>query len=272
MRFPSLRFKVECDHAEAHNSLLQENQSKTIDRLTNLLETSISKDRDDKKSFLDISASFFAPMLAVGALLIYTGVALTFDQFYTRLGVSPGDVGLSYSSILAGSVGIVVYGTVAYLLGVGIPIVIFYPVLKIRRQTHVIARMLKSPPIYLGFIFTFMFAFLVGGNLGAIRAADAVMQGRPVVPGKIGPVVTALGGGAKPVVIMAIGKGVDAPNVSRLSSSRLFYLGQANSTVVLYDSTNRQAIYLPSAAVRMNIINCLAPNPRRPFCDNAYGS
>lgn len=51
-------------------------------------------------------ASVAAPFIALSGLVIYGILSLAYDQFYSSLGTTPAEVGLNYSTILAGSVGI----------------------------------------------------------------------------------------------------------------------------------------------------------------------
>jgi hypothetical protein len=48
-----------------------------------------------------------APVIALGGLVIYGLQSMAYDQFYSSVGTTPADVGLGYSAILAGSVGII---------------------------------------------------------------------------------------------------------------------------------------------------------------------
>ena len=70
---------------------------------------------------------------------------------------------------------------------------------------------------------------------------------------------------ADPVLVSTAGKPNDAPLLQELSKrSDLLYLGQANGTVVLYDSVQQQALYLPANAIILKISVCRThqSNPR----------
>jgi hypothetical protein len=49
-----------------------------------------------------------APGLAIGGIIVYGLVVITYRQFYGNLGVEPEAVGLGYASLLGNAVGLVI--------------------------------------------------------------------------------------------------------------------------------------------------------------------
>jgi hypothetical protein len=86
----------------------------------------------------------------------------------------------------------------------------------------------------------------------SLPRADAASQGRPVAPVRLFG-LTVLAIRADSASVEAVGKSEEAPAIKSLQSRALLYLGQANSTVVLYDSKEKQAVYLPASSVLLRV-------------------
>jgi len=198
-------------------------------------------------------------LLAAGAVLLYAYLSLAYDRFYHGLGVDLSDVGLSYAGILARSAGFVTFSLL--LLG----LVGSYP-LWARRQRHDLRRPSEERVLLVGAM-VILLLLLLGPILAAERAAREVRSGKVVdaieFPGRYVPdlpsffprfVVLAIH--ADPATIDPMGKPSNAPATVQLQGHKLLYLGQANSTVLLYDPAVQQAVYLPAGSVILHVSNC----------------
>lgn len=213
------------------------------------------------------------PALAILAAAWYSLLTLSYDQFYRRLAVSLSDVGLSYSAILANSVGT----GLAFLLLVmllSLPVL----VLRMRRQHEEWGQesFRRFARRVIGFALLSCSVVAVIG-LPALSSAgfDRVRQGKAVLPPRL-PLANfaILPIHADPVSIhpkdieTARAIGVEGSDDSE-PRARLLYLGQANGELVLYDSVLQHVVFIPSADVVVRITNCHIRTPPKPVCSDA---
>jgi hypothetical protein len=98
---------------------------------------------------------------------------------------------------------------------------------------------------------------LISGNVD--KASAQVREGHPTKPALLPIRLFALR--ADPVQVSSATKPGETPEITNLAQKNdLLYLGQAGGTVVLYDHTQHQAIYLPASMVVLKIINCQTAN------------
>jgi hypothetical protein len=214
-----------------------------------------------------------APVLAVGAILLYGYLSVAYDNFYRGLGIDPADVGLSYTGVLARSSGFVIVclaaaGTLAIIptiLGFGRP--------EERR---------KNPSRFtalfalIGIILSLL---LIDPLLTAGDAARDVREGKPVGPihilgWPISPVppvpfsrLPVLAIHADPATVEPGGKRAEAPAVERLQGRKVLYLGQAGGAVVLYDPGDQQAVYVSASSIVLHVSNCNAEHSPNLACN-----
>ncbi len=201
-------------------------------------------------------------LLAAGAVLLYAYLSLAYDRFYHGLGLDPSDVGLTYAGVLARSAGFVTFCLIVLVQVAPYPL---WAWLEHRAGLRQKRGHLSSAGI-VGTVLI-MALLLLGPFPAAERAASHVKSGKPVdaieFPGSYAPdppsffqrlVVLAVH--ADPAAVEPIGKPDDAPAAARLQGRKLLYLGQADSTVVLYDPTAQEAVYLPAGSVILRVSNC----------------
>jgi hypothetical protein len=215
-------------------------------------------------SWWDQLAGSAVPLLAVAAILLYGFLAICYDRFYGSLDVDLNDVGLSYSTTLARSPGLVA----AFLIAAG---AIRGPSLGIAMLTGDPEKPPRSKIVAVVIAILFVLWLVIWVPLAARGAADDVKAGKPVIPIWVGspfgriPILIIR---ASPAVVEPAGKAGEFPAVERLRGRKLLYLGQANGTVVLYDPNNdaEQVIYLPASSTVLRVSNCDANRSPDPVC------
>jgi len=214
------------------------------------------------------------PSIAIVAAAWYAVLTFSYDQFYRRLTVNLSDVGLSYSTILANSVG------TAFAVALVVAI-LDLPVLAIWRFR-------SGQPLFQGDFTRFMRPVLAINILCCFLIAifalpvlsstgfERVKKGEAVLPPRL-PFAdfTILPIHADPVVIRpneskAIqNMATNLPTQDNSTSSRFLYLGQNNGVVVIYDSVQQHILYLPSSDVLLSITNCHIREQPKPVCSDA---
>jgi hypothetical protein len=213
---------------------------------------------DQAKSPWGQVIGLLTPLVLTAGIIIYGILSFGYDRFYSRLGIDPAVVGLSYTSVLSRATGFVA----ALLVPVIVSSVFF---IRNWRRRVVIFGGWVSGMIMVGLLF-----FLSLEYFGSADAAGAVKAGRPVAPLTAWG-MTALAIHADPVRIEAAGKVGEVPAIDRLVNRiDLLYIGQANGIVVLYDSSAQSALYLPSASIVMTESNCATKRSSDPRCKRRY--
>jgi hypothetical protein len=209
-------------------------------------------------------------ILLTAGLFMYAYLSICYDRFYARLGVDPNDVGLSYTGTLARSSGfVIVY--VVFAVSLLLYVLQFALVAGLRRLSLSIGR--ARVWLFLcgvALILVLVWPFLASGN-----AAEHVQAGNPVAPLQLPtvpewpfplPPLPVLAIHADPATVEPAGKPADSPSVTRLRYRKLLYLGQSGGTVVLYDATADQAVYVPAGSIILNVANCDAKPPPDSTC------
>ena len=197
-------------------------------------------------------------VLLVGAALMYGYLSICYDRFYGSLGVDPNDVGLSYTGTLARSSGFVaIYLVVLYLL--------LTPILGSIAEWRARRSRFDSAVLFL-IASAMLFGVMILLPVVAKESAEDVMRGEGVAP--IYPLTTSLPPilaiRADPAIVEPAGMPEEVRAAKQLRDRKLLYLGQANSTVVLYDSDANQAIYVPASSIILRVTNCdVKPLPDR---------
>jgi hypothetical protein len=213
------------------------------------------------------------PTLAVIAAAWYALLTLSYDQFYRRLSVSLSDVGLSYSAILANSVGTgLAMGLLVVLLS--------FPILLMRRLRgneewdeesfrRFARRVFASVLIFCAILAMTVLPALSSNGFHRVTEGKAVLPPRlPLANFAILPIH------ADPASVQPKDSetaqviGVESSDDSE-SRARLLYLGQANGELVLYDSVAQHVVFFPSSDVIVKITNCHIQQPSKPVCSDA---
>jgi hypothetical protein len=162
--------------------------------------------------------------------------------------------------------------------------VVFFPPSRLRRNQRLQeaqrGELLPTPqflalvrPVFLRQTPTILFAAIVllgvGGTIDATRASRAAIDGKPVLPAQIGP-LQLMELRAIPVRVKPIGDAAKASSWEGLDSAPLLYLGQANGSVVVYDSQADRAFLLPAGSVLVNIENCIKEKAERQPCNRVF--
>lgn len=210
-----------------------------------------------------------ASVVAILGLLSFAVLRLYYNRFYGALGVDPSSVGLTYSTTLVSSLGVLLFLVISSVLA---PIAIISGV-------YLVCRVIKSEEsesyaaiasIALGGLAAWLpkatrsiVPYSIGIGLvvttgflwcKAEMYADAVMNGKPIRFGNI--LLTSFAVRATPVNVTLVG------NLGELGSGdlnlghELLYLGQTSENLVLYDSDVQGAIYLPQGLVVLEVVNC----------------
>jgi hypothetical protein len=216
----------------------------------------------------------FVPSIAIVAAAWYAVLTFSYDQFYRRLTVNLNDVGLSYSTILANSVGTAL--AVALLVAIlDLPVLIIWKLRSGRPLFQKDFREFMRPVLVINILCCFLIAIFALPALSS-TGFQRVKSGLAVLPPRL-PFAdfTILPIHADPVMIKpneskAIQNiATDQTTQDDSTSSRFLYLGQANGTVVIYDSLEQHILYLPSSDVLLSITNCHIREPPKPVCADA---
>jgi hypothetical protein len=206
-----------------------------------------------------------AAILLAGGLLVYALSSLAHDRFYGALGVEPGDVGITYASVLARSTGISIM-LIAIIAVFTAYYILFSRWLPAPENTIFLGLSGRRIVMIISTTFVFLLILLIGFLQYSVAqdAASAVKSGRPVRP--IGSWFTLMPIHADPVIVEPAGDPKEAPTISRYRckittkeppcSDTLLYLGQAGGVVVLYNSTTQRSVYVPGSSVVLHISNC----------------
>jgi hypothetical protein len=227
-----------------------------------------NSDEQPKNSLWPSVVPPLAPFIvAAVAGVWYFILTISYDRFYETFGVGLDEVGLNYVNVLRSSV-----GSILLLSLFGSIVAWVYwstsPTSRIRRKLRggaaTPALSAIRPLALLGFItIVTVFSGLVLPATADSRALDA-RYGERVTPPRIGPFIL-LSLNVSPAYVQSTAKSGENPAVEALQARRLFYIGQANSTIVLYDVLGQQAIRIPSSLVILKTDNCNRYSPCKRF-------
>jgi hypothetical protein len=214
-------------------------------------------------------------LILLGGLLIYGYLSICYDRFYGSLGVDANDVGLSYTGTLARSSGFVIAYTLLIGWLAGGPLTTLPAAARHEREdpTSRVPRRMRLASIVFSLILLAL--TLSPPWLKAREASSDVQTGKPVAPIRFlltpwssRPLlpIPVLAIHADPAMVEPAGKPGESPAADRLRGRHLLYLGQAGGTVVFYDAAAQRAVYVPSSAVILHVVNCRGKPPPDPAC------
>ena len=199
-------------------------------------------------------------ILTLAAVLWYSLLNISYSAYYEPLGVRPSDVGLTYASILASSIGTLslvatIFGILFLTTGLPIALVFFSFRTRINPRKVWATILMVELAVSIG---VSGFALIEASRLRSRH----VQQGVAVTPPDFEP--WPLGGlsiYAYPTTIVAVGEESTADGVGALSTRSqrnppLLYLGQNAGFLIIYDSSAQQAIYAPAASIVLRTDNC----------------
>jgi hypothetical protein len=198
-----------------------------------------------------------APVLAVGAVVVYGVLTVAYSKFYRELGVNPGDVGLDYGRGLQGVAGAsIVMALAAVVFGL-----LWRVAARGREPTK---RAVRWSVSILTLVSICVFAWALSQR--ADQHADNVKEGRWLQPLEIFD-LEVLGVRAYPAIVKPATSAVVASGIAaETTGHRLFYIGQASGTMVLYDSTVQRVWHVPAALVSLTTENCETSYNITPVC------
>jgi hypothetical protein len=240
----------------------------------------------EDRGFWRSIAGIIAPALTVGGVLLFALLRTYYSHFYGSLGVNPSDVGLGYASTLTTSAGLIVVTLAVAVLYPLVMISCLYGLLRVTRlkksqfPTSVVALYKELRPDLVVVLrvmlpLTTLAALLLIGSLFMNRAtqySDAVMSGQAVKFG--GLALSSFSIRATPVEVSGLSKAdetsaFEALQRRSLQEPPLFYLGKVDGTLVIYDSTNQEVLYIPASSIMLKLSNCEARLSRDPSCKRA---
>ena len=198
---------------------------------------------------------------ALVALVWYAIMANGYEQFYSPLGLSPADVGLSYAAILSNSVG-AGFAVAANTLATSLVLTGFlFVVVRIHKPLRRVPfRRMFPTLLLLASVGTTIYegydiARDASNKAAAVRA-EQVIRPHYVSPysiaGKqLGFKVIVLHIRATQVVSIesTIDEGADRSPIEELQKRSLVHLGQADGVTVLYDVKTDSPVFVPSSNI-----------------------
>jgi hypothetical protein len=197
------------------------------------------------------SLGSLSALLAGAGVVIYGILSFGYSRFYHALGLEPSDVGLTYARVLAEASGFVVemllFIVIAAIARAWLRYYTFPDVLGLRRLAFI-------PLPVIATLLAIIFALLTARS--GIRAGESAREGHPVhpirTPYSLG--FTTLAIRAVPATVESTSRPQDTSWIVRTLHGRsLFYIGQANGNVVLYDISAQKAIFLPQGSVGVTL-------------------
>jgi hypothetical protein len=189
-------------------------------------------------------------LLTIAGLVLYGALVVTYNEFYQALGVKTSDVGLTYTTVLSGAAGLAVI--LAAVVGFAVLVAQFFKRLFGWRRLWILI-------LFVSLFFGFVVGF---GSLKARDRANAVRAGEPVAESRLFLLVL-LSLTAEPVQVEPTSKTATLPPLPTTIDRPLLLLGQANATIVVYDSLVQKAVYLPASSVTLQVSNCRSPDTRQ---------
>jgi hypothetical protein len=189
-----------------------------------------------ESQWLELVKNVAAIMALMGAFW-YGLIYISYTAFFGELGITPSDAGYGYTSTLTSTIGaIAFYGGLTALTFLPL---IFAPLTRQRRLILALVIVL-----YLSII---AYVWVTEARSGARR----LINGKPLIATTIGPLrLTTLQ--ALPAEVDVLDKSSN-DLASNLAGRSLFYLGQANGSFVVYDSSADEVSFIPSSSVRLRI-------------------
>jgi hypothetical protein len=219
-----------------------------------------------------------ASAVTIAGIVVYGLLSVTYDRFYRALGIAPSDVGLTYGTTLANSVGMILLLAVLLLIFIttghlrtasnwgyhrGAKSRTDRGQKRWRRYWAYLIATAEVVALSVGLYWGLDLATSFGTD-----AANTVKLGRPVVVPYLGP-TTLLAIHADPAVIKSALRPGENPTVDSLDGQPLLFLGQANGNTVLYDSDTQSSIFLPTSSVILRVSNCATHRSPNPLCERA---
>jgi hypothetical protein len=190
-------------------------------------------------------------ILTIATAAFYAAVRYGQQKFYSRLGLTPEDVGHNRIDTLAQATGLAVDLLFLLAVMVGIPMVGYWVYRRIESQSPFPQSRFASAMWFAAILFIIagtVFFTLVWFHDQATWAADRVETGRPVRMSFLADT----GIHAEKAKITWIGA---APaGLTDLPIHRLMYLGQSGGDVVLYDVDDDRSLRMPSSKVAVSIV------------------
>jgi hypothetical protein len=197
-----------------------------------------------------------ASITAIVTLIWYAILANAYEQFYSPLQVTLGEVGLTYANVLSNSFGAALW---VILNSVAIALLCTTGLFVLRRFISSLKKV--SPRQALLGLFTaalVFFTFNVTIHLGRDAAnRSRMIEGgysipplayRTYLPLSFAPIALHIGA-AQVISINSIGSKDESAPIPTFIGRKLVYLGQANGIAVLYDTVNTSPIYVPASSV-----------------------
>jgi hypothetical protein len=205
------------------------------------------------------SIDFISQALVPAGVIAYAMVYVLYDSFYGGLGLSPSDLGLDWTTVLARS-GPYFY-SVAVNSALGAVVAYFMARALIRDRGMTVpppsTLMLRSLQVMLLIWLIVLFA---GLKSPVDRAISDAREGKVVLP--IFHTITGatlLPIRAEAVNVTRIGPADARSGIASLESRELLYLGSDNgdpASAWFYDHRTQSSLRVPLAAVVIELINC----------------
>jgi hypothetical protein len=206
-----------------------------------------------------------ASVLAVLGIALYAYLTYIYQRFYSALDVTPSDVGFTYATTLARSIGLIVAALITYLGLIGLRW--FLGGLAVTAMGDFVGPLIVIPlAVILWIVLPFVLYPLTEPAREADISAKQVMVGLPVAPVRLYG-VTIMDFRADSAAVAANGQPGASPAMDTLAATPgLVYLGRSEGVVVLYDSVNDQPVQVPANAAIMRLQRPVARQGRSPVC------
>jgi hypothetical protein len=188
--------------------------------------------------------TFAVTLLPVAGVVAYAISYAVQSRFYTRLGVSPDEVGLDYRTILSGSIGLLFFVAIVTTAAVGIAALIsrLRPGLRHRWSAHSVGAAVGCAAL----------VALVVGNVLLSSAVDTRTD--EVIHGRRAGTISILG-----VTLVSIHANichVMAPpaHMSRLIADHLVCIGEGHGILAIFDRELRRTVTFSRAQTIVEIV------------------
>jgi len=216
--------------------------------------------------------------LSVAGIVLYGVITIADERFYEALGITSGDVGLSYANTLVRASGLVImFGVLVALIllllfvGRGSAEVSYDPReimrrageesrfretllatrLKVKERKKFQRAVRRRTYFLMGvLVLVLLAAVLPVLYINAAHRANLVSQGRSVGP------VRFLGLTILPISAYAANVQWVSPNGAPVLPHNLLFLGQGGGSTPLYDPALKQVLWLPSDLISISVSQC----------------